>query len=112
MYRWQKTKLNATVNNLTDKERKLFHQLRSGKCMDVRDLAAQVADGVDARCPDCLVTQTVRHMFLECKNAGVAHWRRIAWPNGVNERNLFSEPEKVMMVWRKIPERLRWRELP
>ena len=100
------------TDQLSDKDKRTYHQLRSGKCMEVRDFASKVVNNIDPKCPECGVIQTVRHIFLECKNAGVAHLRRIAWPDGITSERLWQDPTKVMMVWKGAPEKLRWRRLP
>ena len=102
----------SKATSISENDKRLLHQLRVGECSEVRRTASRFIDGVDEHCPACGEIQTVKHVLVDCKEAGLAHWRRIAWgADEITVREMFEHPNRLLKFWRGVPDRLLWRPL-
>ena len=91
------------LRSLSNEDRVLLHQLRTGECREVRRTASRYVEGLNESCPGCGQPQTVRHVLIECKEVGLAQWRRIAWNGEKSIREMVGDPKNLLRFWRGVP---------
>ena len=89
--------------SMTNADKRLYHQLRSGVCLEARATANTINDRIDKRCPHCKVDATVEHLIMDCSDPaakGKRVWKTV--------KEAFGRGKRLVEYWRTLPGRLKF----